>query len=159
MATKLSAKRLDQFMLRLPDGMRDTLAKLADANGRSMNAEIIAALEQHLSGLDRLSAVEAFIAAHRKSIESLSEITGTVKNLELGLSGLQENLAKSRQPGRMDIPPGMTFHQIDLIRTLLIETGIDEKKLLKDLRAPSLEEIHDFEGAVAALIAYRQRGE
>lgn len=31
----------DKFMLRLPDGMRDLIAKEAAANGRSMNAEIV----------------------------------------------------------------------------------------------------------------------
>lgn len=37
--------RLDQFMVRLPDGMRDKLKELAAQNRRSMNAEIIVALE------------------------------------------------------------------------------------------------------------------
>jgi len=36
----------DQFVLRLPDGMRDRIASLAAENGRSMNAEIISRLEQ-----------------------------------------------------------------------------------------------------------------
>jgi ParB-like chromosome segregation protein Spo0J len=31
----------DKFMLRLPDGMRDTLKAAAKANGRSLNAEIV----------------------------------------------------------------------------------------------------------------------
>lgn len=35
----------DKFMLRLPDGMRDRIAALAKQNGRSMNAEIIARME------------------------------------------------------------------------------------------------------------------
>lgn len=35
----------DKFMLRLPDGMRDRIKSAADANGRSMNAEIVSALE------------------------------------------------------------------------------------------------------------------
>lgn len=35
----------DQFMIRLPDGMRDRIKAAADANGRSMNAEIVATLE------------------------------------------------------------------------------------------------------------------
>ena len=35
----------DKFMLRLPDGMRDELKALAEANKRSMNAEIVARLE------------------------------------------------------------------------------------------------------------------
>jgi plasmid stability protein len=32
---------LQQFMLRLPDGMRDDLRKRAELNGRSMNSEIV----------------------------------------------------------------------------------------------------------------------
>ena len=35
----------DKFMLRLPDGMRDRLKSAAAANNRSMNAEIVAAIE------------------------------------------------------------------------------------------------------------------
>lgn len=35
----------DKFMLRFPDGMRDKIAELAKANNRSMNAEIIARLQ------------------------------------------------------------------------------------------------------------------
>ena len=35
----------DKFMLRLPDGMRDRIAEIAKANGRSMNAEIVRRLE------------------------------------------------------------------------------------------------------------------
>jgi|GEM_PF-3896209 len=35
----------DKFMLRLPDGMRDRIKAKADENGRSMNAEIVATLE------------------------------------------------------------------------------------------------------------------
>lgn len=38
----------DQFVVRFPEGMRDALKKVAEANGRSMNAEIIARLEDSL---------------------------------------------------------------------------------------------------------------
>lgn len=38
-----SAKQ-DQFVLRLPDGMRDRIKAAAEANNRSMNAEVIARL-------------------------------------------------------------------------------------------------------------------
>lgn len=43
-----TGRESDKFMLRLPDGMRDDLKRLAEANKRSMNAEIVAALEAHL---------------------------------------------------------------------------------------------------------------
>ena len=35
----------DKFIVRLPDGMRDELKAAAVANGRTMNAEIVARLE------------------------------------------------------------------------------------------------------------------
>lgn len=36
----------DKFMLRMPEGMRDRLKAEAEANNRSMNAEIVARLQQ-----------------------------------------------------------------------------------------------------------------
>lgn len=36
----------DRFMLRLPDGMRDRIKAAAAVNNRSMNTEIVAALEE-----------------------------------------------------------------------------------------------------------------
>lgn len=38
------SKQLDQFVVRLPDGMRDQIKYAAEANNRSMNAEIVARL-------------------------------------------------------------------------------------------------------------------
>lgn len=38
--------RLAKFVLRLPDGMRDRIKAAAEANNRSMNAEIVATLEE-----------------------------------------------------------------------------------------------------------------
>jgi len=36
----------DQFSLRLPEGLRDRVREVADANMRSMNAEIVCILER-----------------------------------------------------------------------------------------------------------------
>ena len=36
----------DQFMLRMPDGMRELVRERAEANRRSMNAEIIFQIER-----------------------------------------------------------------------------------------------------------------
>lgn len=38
----------DKFMLRLPDGLRDRVKVVAEANRHSMNAEIIDAIERHI---------------------------------------------------------------------------------------------------------------
>ena len=42
---KFPSGQQDQFMVRFPDGMRALIADEAKANGRSMNAEIVARLE------------------------------------------------------------------------------------------------------------------
>lgn len=47
--TKYPSQLQDKFNLRFPDGMRDAIAERAKLNGRSMNSEIIAALEAWLS--------------------------------------------------------------------------------------------------------------
>ena|SRR6185312_10122304 len=39
----------DQFVIRMPPGMRDHLAKLAGEHGRSMNSEILEALERYIA--------------------------------------------------------------------------------------------------------------
>ena len=39
------SKQLDQFVVRLPDGMRDRIRDAAQASNRSMNAEIVSRLE------------------------------------------------------------------------------------------------------------------
>lgn len=44
-----TTRESDKFMLRLPDGMRDYLKEAADANNRSMNAEIVNRLEASLN--------------------------------------------------------------------------------------------------------------
>ncbi|MBR0797346.1 Arc family DNA-binding protein [Bradyrhizobium jicamae] len=67
----VSAHDLDRIIIRLPEGMREKIAALAEANGRSMTAEVVAALEQHLRGPDRLSAVEEFIETHRMMLDQL----------------------------------------------------------------------------------------
>lgn len=51
--------RLDQVALRLPDGMRDRIKAEAEANNRSMNAEIVARLEASAS-----IGLRDFLAAH-----------------------------------------------------------------------------------------------
>lgn len=46
----------DKYVVRFPDGMRDRLKAAAEANKRSMNAEIIARLDRSLmSGIERHS--------------------------------------------------------------------------------------------------------
>jgi predicted DNA-binding protein len=61
----------DQFIVRMPDGMRDRIAALARVNGRSMNAEIVAALERYIQDedsipmlWDRIEKLESMVRDH-----------------------------------------------------------------------------------------------
>lgn len=49
--TAYPSAKLDQYIVRFPDGMRDALKRAAEANGRSMNAEIVHRLETSLYAL------------------------------------------------------------------------------------------------------------
>ena len=78
----VSAHDLDRIIVRLPPGMRDQIAALAETNGRSMTAEVVAALEQHLKGPSRLDALESFIEKHREAIKGIQDIAADVERLE-----------------------------------------------------------------------------
>lgn len=47
------SSKLDQYIVRFPDGMRPRIKAFADGNARSMNAEIVAALEGHFREYDK----------------------------------------------------------------------------------------------------------
>lgn len=49
-----SSRTADKFVVRLPDGMRESIADVARNHHRSMNSEIIARLEQSLIQEDSL---------------------------------------------------------------------------------------------------------
>ena len=48
-----ASRSLDQYIVRFPDGMRPRIKAAADANARSMNAEIVAALQSHFALQDK----------------------------------------------------------------------------------------------------------
>jgi hypothetical protein len=52
MGEEFPSRKLDKFILRLPDGMRDAIAASAKANNRSMNAEIVLRLQNSFSSYD-----------------------------------------------------------------------------------------------------------
>jgi len=87
----------DQFPLRLPDGMRDRIAEAADQHGRSMNAEIVAALEIHFP---EPFSLETRIADLLILTGALKQAPGTasVENLIEELEKTIEAIATGRAP-------------------------------------------------------------
>lgn len=46
MSEESPSRFLDKIIIRVPDGMRDRIKRVADANGRSVNAELMVLLER-----------------------------------------------------------------------------------------------------------------
>ncbi|KGA59279.1 Arc family DNA-binding protein [Proteus vulgaris] len=69
MTTK-QVKEYDKFVVRLPDGMRDQIAKKADENGRSMNSEIVQILYDKLTGPESLQVDMEFHELFRQITDS-----------------------------------------------------------------------------------------
>lgn len=68
-SSHVPTNRSDQFNLRMPEGMRERIAKAARVNARSMNSEIVALLEAGLSREDRLlETVESI----KEAVDALS---------------------------------------------------------------------------------------
>ncbi|WP_411905990.1 Arc family DNA-binding protein [Rhizobium mayense] len=107
----------EQAMIRLPDGMRDALKAQAEANGRSMNSEIVARLEESLDGRTpsndalntirdlegrlaiitaisnaRLETIEAFIRALAPTEKARDEIWKSIRsgNFQISSSRKEE---------------------------------------------------------------------
>jgi hypothetical protein len=83
------SRTADQFVTRLPDGMRDRIAEAAKNNNRSMNAEIV----------ERLSAT--FTATPMESLQTIETQTGIITLLGHYLS-MMTGLAKKGNPDKLE---------------------------------------------------------
>lgn len=79
----------DRIIVRLPDGMRDELAARAEANGRSMTAEVVAAIEGHLKGADRVTQLWDLFEKHRENLGAIPHIWDAVEDLERAMDQVQ----------------------------------------------------------------------
>lgn len=59
----MQIREADKYVIRFPDGMRDQIKALAKVNRRSMNAEIIVALEARMEMTAGVKASETSPAA------------------------------------------------------------------------------------------------
>lgn len=76
MAEETPVRDFEKFMLRMPEGMRDRISREAKANGRSMNAELIARIEKTLEDdtaleklADRVEELEADLEKRLQELE------------------------------------------------------------------------------------------
>jgi hypothetical protein len=66
-----TSRESDKFILRLPDGMREHLAEVAENQGRPMNAVVISALTEYLSGAK--TPLESQLAEIKTALLALTE--------------------------------------------------------------------------------------
>jgi hypothetical protein len=163
-ANKIAGKDADQYMLRLPAGLRDKVARRAAENGRSMNTEVIDAIEKHLEGTDRISQLWEMFQKHGENIEAIPLIWTAVENIESHLersaegetpAGLSTWRRQKEHAAREAARPPITTDQARQIRALVKETGADETKLLKAMKASSIEDIRNFDRAFHLLDQHR----
>lgn len=62
------SRKLDQYIVRFPDGMRDKLKNAAKDNKRSMNAEIVERLERSFESEETISYLQDLLAKARREI-------------------------------------------------------------------------------------------
>lgn len=70
----------DRFILRLPEGMRDRVADLARANGRSMNAEFVARLQTALDVVPspQAEAADELAKSRAQTITAMEFLQGSL---------------------------------------------------------------------------------
>lgn len=78
MSEKFPSQLMDKFNLRLPNGMRDAVAKRAERNGRSMNSEIIAIIDTALNNNNHENINEI---VDKLKKELISELTKEISKL------------------------------------------------------------------------------
>jgi plasmid stability protein len=102
--TKRAGRDSDQFMVRLPDGMRKQLARAAERNGRSMNAEIVTALTMYFEHEDAASKRSELLGAETKklaqTIEKIIRSANQQQTLEL-VKKIIQSPAESRSADDM----------------------------------------------------------
>jgi hypothetical protein len=157
LAKKTAAKDADHYQVRLPPGLRDRVAQRAAENGRSMNTEIIEAIEQHLAGADRVTQLWEIFTKHRENIEAIPFLLYAMEQLSNAVSdSLGFNLSlmpyfrhwkEQREPEDVANLSLVTPDEVQTLRALLKEIGIDEQGLIIFLHVDRIENIRGFDRA------------
>jgi Arc-like DNA binding domain len=110
-------------MLRLPPGLRDKVAARAAQNDRSMNTELIEAIEHHLQGADRITRLWEFYERHRESMASVPLLLTAIENLEMfaersgDFHGVLQRGQEAAQPSVTGEPAERLKAAIEAMRT------------------------------------------
>jgi hypothetical protein len=126
----------------MPLDLRDKVAARAAQNGRSVNTEIIEAIEHHLRGTDRITRLWEFFERHRESIESVPLLLTAVENLEISAerSGEFHGVLQRRQEAA---PPSVTGEPAERLKAAIDAMRTHSRDFEERIRASNLEEPKD----------------
>ncbi|EAQ35768.1 hypothetical protein NB311A_05108 [Nitrobacter sp. Nb-311A] len=83
MAQKSKSRKLDQYIVRFPEGMRDALKAEAEQNGRSLNAEIVARLEYTFEEVLNALGIQALATRMQATTEALESVFYNIREFDL----------------------------------------------------------------------------
>ncbi len=83
MAQKSKSRKLDQYIVRFPEGMRDALKAEAEQNGRSLNAEIIARLEYTFEEVLNALGIQMLAKRLDATTHALEDIFFNIRDFDL----------------------------------------------------------------------------
>ncbi|AVR88999.1 Arc family DNA-binding protein [Thauera aromatica] len=147
--TPYPSRTADQFVVRFPDGMRDRLKEAAHANGRSMNAEIVARLQAsfeqpapaNIRLIDRISDSPSIVDEIAAKLAQMTpeQLARPLADILEDLRHTQEALAESAAAAdraltlvRHELPPGtpVSSDPLALVRRMaaILETGQDKPR-------------------------------
>lgn len=180
-AGRTAVREGDQYLLRLPPGMRERLEQRAAETGRAMSAEVIEAIEKHLLGADRVTQLWELFGKHQENIELIPLILVAITEIEAWCDDINMSedgaLSMSVAPRVMSAwrrrkeqhdyhayvasLPLITAYQVQMIRDLLKEIGdvnneryrgkVNEEKFLTLMNVSHIEDIRDFAKAIELL--------
>ena len=94
MAKKTLVRQQDQFLVRLPDGMRERIKAKADRAGMSMNEAIVWCLEQWFPAPatleDRINSLVLSVSALKRGSDLEAQIDGIVDEIDATLREVAE---------------------------------------------------------------------
>jgi plasmid stability protein len=100
--TERTPQTQDKFIVRLPDGMRDRIKAAAERNGRSMNAEIVAALDAHFPLPQRPQDVVSEVALSLSFVEPDLREQAIALLKEYAATGRLSLLARAEEAAQRD---------------------------------------------------------
>ena len=96
------SRNLDKIVIRVPDGLRDRIAREAKDNGRSVNAELVRLLEAHYPKPPSLKDIETELLILTRTIKNPISRFDMSKTLSL-ISQLKDKIAEM-SPQKGDEP-------------------------------------------------------